>query len=435
MLARFLATSIVLQSAGLGLMFLAQLALARALGAREFGVYAYANAWLMTLVLLARFGCDITILRFGGASIARRDLVEFGRMLRVCGLTVLKSSGATSTILIVVSMIEVRMHPAGDYGLALLVAAAIIPVLALSGLRQAALLAAGHVAQALTPEYVVRPVLIGVGALAMIASLATVSAPMAMASNLSATLGAFALGHYWLRRIVPAGAHVDVSTEQRLMWIRSSASTLVFTGTQQLLTQVDMIIGGALVLPDALGPYAASRQLASVGLLGLFAFQNSTSSRIAAAHAQGDFRAIARLVRAVAWGGLAFAAFYAVALVLLGPWALALFGRGFPDAQSALWLLLAGQVLAAAGGPSGVVAAMIGLQRGAAIISTIAVCGCAVMTGLLSAKFGVLGVAGAVCLSTTSWCIGMNWLIYRKAGFTVWIGSAFLRQQGPRPSP
>ena len=425
-LARLFGASFVLQSAGLGLMFLSQLILARVLGASGFGVYSYTNAWLVTLVLLGRFGCDITVMRFGGTYLADGDWPRFWSLMRVTGAVVLLSSLVASAVMLVVCFGETRARPLNGAGPSMLVAATIIPVLALSGLRQAALVASGHVAKALMPEYLVRPIAIGAGALGLLACWDTASASAGMAANLAATIVAFALGQYWLRNVTPHRHVSHAASEDRAAWITASVSALAFSGAQQLLAQVDMILAGSFTHSEALGHYAAARQLASVGVLGLISFQYSSSPRIAAAYTRRDLGELAGLLRAIAWGGAAFAVLYGVALVLAGAWVLRLFGKGFADAQAILLLLLAGQVISAVGGPAGTVAAMVGLQKSAAVISIVAAALCATLVGILSLRFGILGVAAAVCVSTAAWTIAMNAVICHQTGFTVWIGSRFL---------
>lgn len=427
MLVRFLGTSVLLQVASVGLMFLAQLGLARVLGAYEFGIYAYSNAWLMSLVLIARFGSDITVLRFGGALVAHKDWTRFASLLRVSSTTVLWSSAAMMSCMVILALFEARYRRETSLSAAILVAAIIIPVLSASGVRQAALLACGRGAQALTPECVVRPTLIGIGAAVMSRLLLRASAPYAMAANLLATVAAYTLGQYWLRRAVPTDISFETLTTDRSTWIKSSALTLLLTGAQQLLAQIDLLVGGALVAPGPLGHYAASRQLASVGILGLIAFQYSSAPRIAAAYINKDFQTLSRLLRTIAWSGMAFAMLYSSGGALLGSWMLSLFGKGFPDAKQTLLLLLAGQVVIAAGGPAGTVASMIGLQRGAAVMAIVAALACVVLAAVLSLQFGILGVAFAGCLSMAAWNVGVNVLIHKEAGFSVWVGSSFIR--------
>ncbi len=436
MLARYLGTSVALQCTGLGLMFLAQLALARALGAQEFGIYAYSNAWLMSLVLIARFGFDITVLRFGGGLVGGRDWTRFASLLRVSNSAVLWSSAAAMSVMMVLSLVEAHSRPRSTLSEATFVASIIIPVLAASGLRQSALLACGRGAQALIPECVVRPTLIGIGAVVMAKLWFKASAPYAMAVNFAATATAYALGRHWLRRATPADRAFETVAADRATWIKSSMLTVVLAGAQQLLAQIDLLVGGVLVAPGALGHYAASRQLASVGALGLIAFQYSSSPRIATAYVNEDFSGLSRVLRAIAWGGVGFAVLYGAAAAMLGSWMLGLFGKGFPDANNVLLLLLAGQVLIAAGGPAGTVASMVGLQRGAAVIAIVAAVGCALLATLLSVRFGILGVAFAGCLSMAAWNVGVNVLIYNEAGFSVWIGSPFVRKGALRiPDP
>src|SRR5262245_46702146 len=57
-------TSIAIRSLGLGLGFVAQVLLSRAVGISEFGAYSIAISWGMFLSVIVTFGSDTTVLKF-----------------------------------------------------------------------------------------------------------------------------------------------------------------------------------------------------------------------------------------------------------------------------------------------------------------------------------------------------------------------------------
>jgi O-antigen/teichoic acid export membrane protein len=92
LLARGAISAAGINIATTGLAFLAQVVLARALGADGYGVFAYVTAWVTVLVLLATLGFPTGLLRFAAAYRAREEWHLLRGVIRYAELRVAAAS-------------------------------------------------------------------------------------------------------------------------------------------------------------------------------------------------------------------------------------------------------------------------------------------------------------------------------------------------------
>src|SRR3954466_12160765 len=81
-LARGASGVLLINISATGLNVVLQVALARALGASEFGVYAYTLTWLNVLTIVGLMGVDHTALRFVAAHRAKNETSHLHAFLR-----------------------------------------------------------------------------------------------------------------------------------------------------------------------------------------------------------------------------------------------------------------------------------------------------------------------------------------------------------------
>jgi len=420
-LLRALSLSLVLQCVGLGLLTLAQLFIARLLGAAGFGVFSYAAACASAAITFGKFGTDTLMYRRGGQYFANQEWRRFlGLFHRSCVL-LLRASLAACLGLGVFAWLIYRHKGDATLGAAIIVAALGVPIVASSSLRQAALITIGETAKGLLPENLVRTTLLIGGALALGA--AGINAPLpAVALNVLTYLAALLLGQYWLDRSAIGRVQTGRDSSEQSQWDSAARGLLLFLGAYQIVAQFDLLLLGILSDKTSIGIYASARQIASLGMLALFTFQIVASARIASAYSAGDRRSFSRIVDAVALSGAAFTFAYALFILIAGSWVLRLFGAEFVAGRTVLLWLIGAQVVNAIVGPAGTVVAMLGLHRAATFVYLFTAAFGAALLLVLVPALGIDGAAIAVVVTTALWGIALNVLLYRRVGTTVWIG-------------
>lgn len=409
---------LLIQCCGLALNFLAQIAVARAVGPDDFGLFSLVTAWLMFLAVFARWGNDSVVLRYGAGYFQSMDFGALRRLVSHTTHRVLLISSAICAAVVLASLVLMQFPGRNDLVICLMIGLPVIPLFAVAGLRQSTLLVLKRTVAAMTPEYLIRPAMLLVLVLTIWMIPDARHASWVVVASVLACLAALVVGHAMqssaLDRLPPgASAATDPG------W-RQLASRMLAIGTvYQLIHQADMLVAGWLLPASELAHYAAAKQVASVGLLGLIALQSVYSAQFAAAHSSGDEIRLSNDARLVTKIGAAFATAYLVLVIVGGKIGLAAYGGTFVEGRGVLTILCLAHVVNAMLGPAGVVASMSGLEgRLLTIFSASLVVSIPLMFALGRA-FGGVGIATAVLLTTVTWGILINYVLVRKLGFAV----------------
>ena len=151
--------TLAIRIASVGLEFLCLLVLARFLDAAAYGTYALAMSLVAIFAVPAAFGLDRLVVRELAACQAIADFEHAHGILRHSLLIVICASLIAAAATGIAGKLVLR--PVGqDATFALLLAAALVPLVALARLRQAALQGLGHVAAGLAPEFLIQPAIV-----------------------------------------------------------------------------------------------------------------------------------------------------------------------------------------------------------------------------------------------------------------------------------
>lgn len=149
-----------------------------------------------------------------------------------------------------------------------------------------------------------------------------------------------------------------------------------------------------------------------IGFL-LHAINRTNEARFAGFSRVGDRDAIRRLYVFATGMAIAVAAPTMLAIALLAKPLLRLFGAEFEQAQTVLLILLAGQLVNAALGPSGSLLIMDDGQKAAATISAVSVAIFLVLAFALTPTFAAAGMAAAVSTSLLYRKVHMSAIVFR----------------------
>lgn len=401
----------VMQASSSAIGFLVAVALARLLGSRDYGAYVFALAWASALTVPAGLGLNRFVVRgIAGYEVNQRWDHLRGLLIRANTL-VAAASIAIAAIGAAVAL--TTLGPSLRWVFA--VAMVLIPINALTILRQSTMQALGRVIVGLVPEYVVRPVILisGVGVLALVGG--RVLTPMAaMIVNIGAVTTAFAAGVVALRKAIPEQARTVAPRYQMREWITAALPMMLIGGIWQLNGYVSTIAVGTIGGTREAGIYSAVEKGGELIVLLLVAANMPFAPLVARMRAKGDVAGMEhgaeRIAQATVIASLPIVIFLvAVPAVYLG-----LFGAAFTSGGTALRILVLGQLFNAAAGPVGSVLIMTGHERAACWGVGLGLLTTVILSVALIPPLGVTGAAIADAASFVVWNVALNVLCRRR---------------------
>jgi O-antigen/teichoic acid export membrane protein len=287
----------------------------------------------------------------------------------------------------------------------------LLPFLALTRVRQAALRGFKSIFKAQLPDGVLNHLflavfLLGAGLLAR----QTLTAPSAMLLTVFSNVIVFVIGTAWLISSVPIAARTAKAQYERVTWIKTSLPILVITSMNLIMRQADILMIGTLRGPKDAGIYAAATRIVELVVVGNMAVNAIAAPLFSELYHTGRTEELQRILRLAARGVFGFTMVVGLGLLLFGKPTLGLFGKAFTASYYPLLILLAGQVVNSLAGSVGFLMTMTGHQNHAAfVIGTSAAINVA-LNYLLIPIFGIMGAAISSAVATALW--NMVLLVY-----------------------
>jgi O-antigen/teichoic acid export membrane protein len=406
----------ILQGASGVMAFVLAVLLARFLGSGGYGHYAVAFAWSTLLGVPAILGLNTFLVR----GIAVYEVHEQwglmkGLLLRANQLVLL----ASTTIAVCGAIVAVTfLSPSfrGPFCVAML----LVPITALTLLRQGAMQAFGHVVRGQLPEYLIRPLLIIVGVVALeLVGHHALTPTTALGANVTGVGVAFVVGAVLLRRALPAVLRTARPTFVTREWLRASFPMMLIAGVWTANSYATILLVGTLDGARAAGVYTATQKGAEVIVILLFATNVSFAPTIARLHARQDWKGLEHTTEHMARATLLVSAPVAIAFMALPHIYLGLFGTSFQTGATALMILALGQLINAAAGPSGNVLLMTGQERVAVRGVAAGLLANVVLAVVLVPSLGVTGGAIAFAFGLALWNTVLVMLARRLVGVNI----------------
>jgi O-antigen/teichoic acid export membrane protein len=413
LLVRGSAGALVLRLAGALLAFGLQLLLARVLGHSQYGNFIFAFATVTTLSLILKLGFDTATLRFlpgyragGQWELARGLLRESSRVVWALAVCVALGLAAVAAL----------VRPGADPGLAwtLCIAAAALPLLTVQHLAEARLRAIDRLTLARVPPELIQPVLIGVFVLSP--GRGGIGAEAAMVYTLIACAVTLLASTLAFRRAAPAPLFSGPARRESREWHRASLQLALYSTTMLVIGQVDVVIAGILLGPEAAAGYAIASRISKFIPFGLTAVNLAFAPLAAALFHDGRTRELQRVVTWAAGGILLTTLPLGAGVILYREPLLALFGAEFVAAQGALVILAIGRLVNAACGPTATLLSMSGHHGDAARVALGSALLDAALLLVLIPWLGVVGTALATTLTIVAWNLALLFLVRRRLG-------------------
>jgi len=389
----------------------AAVVLARILGPREYGVYAYVFSLVSVLSIPAQFGLPQLLVR----ETARAEAEEQWTLMR--GLWRWSTGAALSLSLVMAAAAALAAWAvsgrfSSDQLSTLAWGLALMPIVTLGKLRDAALRGLRRVIQGQLADAIVRPAVLIALVLFAVSGGYEVNSEQAMLLHVAAAASAFAVGAWLLHQATrPVPSKASPPDYETRRWL-ASVWPLAFIGGMQIVNKHSSILMLGLFAPsEDVGVYRAVMQAALAVSVGLQAMNMVVAPHFAQLYATGDLARLQRLVRTGARLVLAVTVPVVGVLLAFGQAILeAVFGQEFSAGYSALAILASGQLISATFGSVAYILNMTGHERDTARGVSVAAAGNIVFGILLIPTFGMPGAAAATAMSLTIW----NILLYRK---------------------
>jgi O-antigen/teichoic acid export membrane protein len=407
----------VIYAGGFGMSYLAQLAVARAVGPYGYGSYAFVVAWVSPLAYLAALGFDVSVLRFASVYRAQHQWGLMRGVIRYANVHA-SAMGFAITAAGLLTLSMVRWNIPSELRATFVVGLPLVPLWALIWIRCAAVRALGGVITALAPDRFVREgfllLLIGIAALAGWRT----DPPMAMAATVLSgvvALLATSLALRWQRPAAVARASIEYEAAR---WRKTVLPLVVLAATETLMNRIGVIaLGWCGMIRDA-GIYSLAYNISMLVLLPRIAVNALLAPFVADLFARNDRAGLNALISRTAWWNLLGASGTALAIGLLAQPILRLLGPGFLEGGPVLRILLLGQVVASAAGAQLFLLTMTGHERSAAAVHTVAVIINIVIAVVFIRARGLDGAAWAAMLAQLVLTASLALLLWRRLRLT-----------------
>lgn len=407
-------TTAVLQGMSLALGFVLALALARSLGKDGYGNYVLAIAWAGLLTTPAVLGLDRFLVRGVAVYEVDRNWPLARGLLERTAHTVLLASVVISAIGCLVGLLWMSPSTRGSFCLAM----ALIPLTALTLLRQGAMQAIGRVVEGQLPQYLIRPVLILLLVL-ILGAFGQLTPMVAVGANVASVGIAAVVGALMLHRRLPDSIRRASSAYETRYWLRASLPMMLIGGVWTANYYLTTLIVGVLAGSDSAGVYAVAERGSSLIVIVLLAGNMALGPVVARLFAEGDRSGLERESTRIARATLVLSLPVALFLVLFPQFYLGLFGEGFSSGATALIILAAGQVYNAAAGPAGNVLMMTKHETVAAGGVALGLAANVILGVALVPSTGITGGAIAFTASLVLWNSVLVVLARKRLGINV----------------
>lgn len=409
----------VLTFSGTILSFLLAIVLARVLGAKRYGVYAYVFALVSVLAIPAQSGLTSLVARETAKAVA----VE--RWELMWGIWRWATRAAVFYWLLLVLVVGGLAYTIAwrftgaqldSFAWGLLLGFFVV----LEDIRAGVSFGLGRVVTGQLPEMILRRALLIAFVLGVVLlyptyklTAANVVALHAVGEAMALTLG---IGMVWKARPAPLN-HSPVLAEQRRQWRKAVLPLALPSGVQLANQNIGILLIGIFSGAADVGVYRITLRGTMLVVFGLLATNWVVAPHFAHLHATGETLRLRQLTIWSARASFTIGIMVTLILVVWGGKILGLvFGHDFAKGYIALVILGIGQLVSTAMGPLDFLLNMTGHERASARSAASALLCNVVFSIILIPKLGINGAALAMALAVLVWEIALFMSVRRLLG-------------------
>jgi len=407
----------IMKAVNTGLGFVTAILLARALGVKGYGIYAYVISWITLLGVFARLGLDQTINRYVAVYYQQGDWSRIYGLLRFSFIVVAVS--AMICLLLAGSVTWIYYRDFMEMRNALWVSFLILPITALMVPCSSTQFGLQQVIQAQVPFLLVQPVgfmLFVYGAWLLFPG--ELTPILVLSLSVVTTCLSLVLAAWLLKRaLMSAFDGVSLSTIKPTYdvsaWIHSAIPVTLMGGMFLANANADILMLGVMVGPEAAAVYKAATRGADFVAFGLIIILAPLAPLITKLYISKELEQLKSLISRSAKSVFLFSVMTACFLFIFGKQFLSLFGHEFVLGEMALNILIVGQLVNSAAGISGTILVMCGLEKKAAAGLFVGVCINILLNLMFIPLWGINGAAIATSVSTVMWVFMQAYWVFK----------------------
>ncbi|MRG55194.1 oligosaccharide flippase family protein [Phyllobacterium sp. SYP-B3895] len=399
---------------------ISQVIFARWMGQFEYGIFVL--VWVTVVILgnLSCLGFQTTVIRFVPEYLERGQLnhlrgILFTSKTFAVGLTTLVALIGAAGVYIFRDRLE-------SYYVAPFIAGFIcLPMIALGDTLDGTARSRSWALVALTPTYIVRPILT---LIVMSIGHVTGFAPTAMTAIISAIIATYATSLFQflvVRHRFKSVVQPGPRTIEFGHWFAVSLPIFLVEGFFFLLTNADVLMVGRFLDPEKVATYFATMKLLALVHFVYFSVKAGAAQRyseLMQSHNQAELGQFARdTARWTFWPSLAMA----MLLLIAGKPLLYLFGAQFTDGYPLLFIMVIGVVARASVGPAESLLNMAGRQNICATVYAVTLVVNICLSMLLIPIYGLAGAACATAFSMVFEAATLSLTVYYRLGITMFV--------------
>lgn len=335
---------------GAGLTSMAQLGIARLVGATSYGTYSYALAWSTVLATLSTLGFNMSLLRFvpeyraAGRWDLARGVITFALSWSLSAAMLAGLTGA--------SLVAFSGENHQELQRAMLLAMAAVPLMTACTLGASLIRAFGGVVSALLPERVARDgLLLALVGGAAFSGWVTLDAPFAMMAVVTSSAVTAMLVLATAIKLRPTDLQNARASYSGRLWRSVIPPTVLITGLDAFVSRTGVMLLGWTGRVHEAGIFALCLNVAMLVGLSNVAVSTMFSPTAADLHARGDHEGLQRLFSRAAVLSFSGALALALALLVVTEPLLSWFGEDFAVGAPIARILIMGYLCNAVCGP------------------------------------------------------------------------------------
>jgi O-antigen/teichoic acid export membrane protein len=404
--------SLIIKLSQTALTLILVVVLARLLGVKGFGIYAFCISVVNLLMIPSMLGGQNLLVREIAAYRAKEEYSLLrGLVRRIRQMT----TAASFFIALCAACIGMLIYQDSQMQIPFITAMAMVPLMAALELHGAALrgfryILTGQVFLALLPAFVIILFYLMIWVHGAAPSPETAIIAHAAAAGLLV-----AAVYVCFSRLQPNGVKTARPAYETSRWI-SSMLPFVFAGGMQVLNrEISVIFLGIMQGPEEVGLFRVAQRGAGLVPFGLMAVNMAIAPTVSELFAKGDKQKLQEIITKSTRAILGFAAPVAFFLILGGKWLIPfVFGQEYAPAYILLVILCLGQLFNAAMGSVGLILNMGGFEKVVARSVTVVALANILLNMILIPIYQTAGAAIATCGSMVLWNLLLGIWVYQK---------------------
>jgi O-antigen/teichoic acid export membrane protein len=405
--------SFLIQVFGAALAFGLQIFIAREIGHISYGHYAFVIQMLILLTIFAKFGLDITVIRFIPEYISKDHKSKLKGIFFSSFLITFLSSIIISFIVVII-IYAISDDISHELKFTCLIGLSVLPLLALIQIFESILKSVNCIIKAIYPQKIIRPiiflVIISISEYFVTNNLySTNIILMYFVANIIVFL---VLAYYIFKHYTIYFKYIAASYDI-IVWLKYSVPMLMMSAFAIINTRSDVILIGILKNTTYAGYYSAADKWANLVLWGIISINTVVAPIISKYFARNKIYELQTMliksILLVAVISLPIALF----IIINGRYLLNLYGEEFIIAYASLITLVVSYLLNALAGPVGYLLSLTGYHKEASLVMAISAIANIILNFIFIPKYGMIGAAVATLVSTILWNCSMYLLCIR----------------------